>query len=40
MPLKITVDANVLVQAAVLDDPEQAQRAAMSSPASIAPRSG
>jgi predicted nucleic acid-binding protein len=26
--LKITVDTNVLVRAAVLDDPEQAQRAA------------
>ena len=26
--MKITVDTNVLVRAAVLDDPEQAQRAA------------
>jgi hypothetical protein len=38
-PLIITVDTNVLVQAAVLDDREQARRAARSSPASIAPRS-
>jgi hypothetical protein len=36
----ITVDTNVLLQAALLDDPEQAQRAARSSPASVAPRSG
>jgi len=38
-PLIITVDTNVLVQAALLDDPEQAQRAVRSSSAPIAPRS-